>query len=685
MMGMRKRRMFRIPIFFPFVVTLTLLLTIPSTSEAGTDARVDPVSSPTPSGQVRVAEDPDTRQPHGHDPREANRLQNGADDPTYADQLVEEAHRRRLHDEHYWHTLLHYKRTISGMRSLVDDPKFFLSPRGKRDPEAELEATIRAFFKPDTKGAKHPVCRFVARYYWIKEQLGLNPSRLPVNECEPFTRLIEEMKPESTTLVFPTAYMNSPASMFGHTLLVYETASKSKLLSYALNYSAVTTETFGPLFAVKGIFGFYKGYFSVLPYYAKLQEYSDIDHRDIWEYPLNFTREETIRSIMHVYELDGIYSDYYFFDENCSYNLLFLLDAGRPSLNLTDQIPPWVIPLDTIRLAENAGLITGAVYRPSKTTQIRHIASLAEKASRLLALDVAEGKAEPERILSFKLSNEEKTRTYDLAVEYLQYLYSMRQLERDVYTARFLNLLTARSSLGIPEGERYEIRPPPRPDEGHLSNRLQIGVGLDKGKAFQEARFRFAYHTLTDYDRGYPEGSHIVFADTELRYYFQQNQFKLEQMDLIDIISLAPRDELFQPISWKIKAGAAQRVMEDGTKHLIFQLSPGGGLTYRIPFLGLCYAMLETDLNAGEALRENYAVGGGGSIGIIQGITDRWKVSLSARGIYYGLGDRHGLLDVTLAQNYALTPNLAISLEVSRNRTREFYRTEGKVALNIFF
>jgi len=508
---------------------------------------------------------------------------------------------------------------------------------------------------------------------------------LPVNECEHFARLLAEMQPESTTLVFPTSHMNSPASMFGHTLLTYETASRNKLLAYAVNYAAITTETFGPLFAVKGIFGFYKGYFSVLPYYAKLQEYSDIDHRDMWEYPLNFTREETIRSIMHVYELDGIYSDYYFFDENCSYTLLFLLEAGRPSLDLTDQMPLWVIPLDTIRAVQNAGLMTSAVYRPSKTTKIRHIASLISRPSRLVALDLAQGKAGPDRVLAAEASNEERIRTYDLAIEYLQYLYSKQELERDVYTDRFLKLLAARSSQGIPDGGRDEIAPPPRPEEGHLSNRAQVSVGLKKDQVFQEVRWRAAYHTLADYSRGYPEGSHIVFADTALRYYFTDNQFKLQQLDFVDIVSIAPRDELFQPISWKVKAGLAQRVMEDGKDHLIFQLTPGGGLAYRIGRLGLCYLMAETDLNVGEDLRDNYAVGVGGSLGIVANITDRWIASLTARGMYYGFGDRYGLLDVTLTQNYALTPNLAISLDVSRNRTRSFYQTESKISLNVFF
>ncbi len=669
-MGMRRTPLSRIPIFFALVVVVALPFAFPPAPHAAGDVAVE-----TETGQAS----------HAPDRLAAEGRPSAAEIAAHVDRLVDEARRRRLSDDRYWHTLLHYKRGITGLRSLVDDPKFFASPRGKHDPAAELEATIRAFFEPASQDVKHPVCRFVARYYWIKEQLPLDPALLPVNECEDFTRLINDMKPESTTLVFPTAHMNSPASMFGHTLLIYETASRSKLLAYAVNYAAITTDTFGPLFAVKGIFGFYKGYFSVLPYYAKLQEYTDIDHRDMWEYALTFTREETIRSIMHAYELDGIYSDYYFFDENCSYVLLFLLEVGRPSVHLTDRLPPWVIPLDTIRVVENAGLMAGAAYRPSKTTKIRHIASLISGPSRSLALDLAQGKAGPERVRPAGGSNEESIRTYDLAIEYLQYLYTKKELGRDVYTDRFLKLLTARSALGIPEGERYEIEPPARPEEGHLSNRAQVAVGVKKERAFQELRWRAAYHTLTDYGRGYPEGSQIVFVDTALRYYFTDSQLKLQQLDLVDIISLAPVDALFQPVSWKVKAGLAQRVMEDGQDHLIFQLTPGSGLTVRLGRLGLGYIMAETDLDAGENLRDKYALGIGGSLGMLAKITDRWNASLAVRGLYYGLGDRHSLIDVTLTQNYALTTNLAISVDLSRSRTRDFYQNEGKVSLNFFF
>ena len=297
--------------------------------------------------------------------------------------------------------MLHYKRGIFGLRSLVDDPKFFADPNGKHDPRAELRATIRSFFRPVVEGETHPVCRFVARFEWLKEKLNIDESRLPVPRCEEFEALLAQIRPESVTLIFPTSHMNSPASMYGHTLLTIETASKSRLLAYAVNYSAlIQGETFAPIYVGKGLLGGYPGYYSILPYYAKLQEYSDVDDRDIWEYPLNLDRAEVRRLILHVAEMENIYSRYYFFGENCSYGLMFLLEAARPSLHLTDQFGWWVIPLDTIRAMKASGLFTDAVYRPSKSTKINYLSALLTPKLRQEAWEVAHGKREPAEVLA---------------------------------------------------------------------------------------------------------------------------------------------------------------------------------------------------------------------------------------------------------------------------------------------
>jgi hypothetical protein len=612
-------------------------------------------------------------------------LQVQAKDLPYLTFLLESARQKELHKDRYWHTLLHYKKGPFGLRSLIDDPKFFLSEEGKHNPEAELEAMIRAFFQEVDDESKHPVCKFIARTTWIKEKLNLNSSRLPIPECSRFEALMNDIKPESVSLIFPTAYMNSPASMFGHTLLTVETANRSKLMSYAINYSALTDETFGPFFAIKGLFGFYKGYFSILPYYAKIQEYSDVSDRDIWEYPLNLSVEETKRLLMHLYELELIYSDYYFFDENCSYDLLFLLDAARPSLDLTDQLRWWVIPLDTIKTVKKNGLITDAVYRPSKSTKIKHIASLLQKTSQQKALSIAKGELEPDILLKQEGSNEEKIRICDLASEYLQYRYANKKIDQKPYQERFLKILRVRSFLGESEEDPYRIPAPARPDRGHDSNRFSLGVGSKEDDFFQQIEYRPAYHDLIDNEKGYKEGAQIVFANIVLRYYFSDEILELENLDFIDITSIAPRDKFFQHISWKIKTGIERRILEDGKDHLLYQLNTGGGFAYKNDLLGLWYVMMETDFNLSGALEKNYAAGIGASAGFIKSLTDFWKIHFFTRNIYYGLGDETNAFEASLSQNFTISTNMSLSAEISRSISHDFYQTDATLNWKIFF
>lgn len=607
-----------------------------------------------------------------------------ADEPSYLSSLLVTAQQMDLSKDPYWHTLLHYKKTLTGFHSLVDDPRFFLAPSGKYDPQAELEATLRSFFSQEDDEKRHPVCRFIARYDWLADRLNIDPSRLPVPECRHFSEMMDQIEPASVTLIFPAAHINSPASMFGHTLLTVDTTSKSRLLAQSINYSAVTRETFGPTFAIKGLFGFYPGYFSMLPYYAKLQEYSDIDHRDIWEYPLNLNGEEIKRLLMHTYEMGGIYSDYYFFDENCSYQLLFLLDAARPSIRLTDQFPLWVLPIDTIRKVQENGLTTGAIYRPSRATKIKYLASLLPQSNWTIARDLAGGKMEPDRLLEEKIEPERKILISDLAGEHLQYQYSKKKATAEEFQERFWKILRVRSLLGEAEGD-YQVPPPARPEEGHLSSRLALGLGVSRGRLFEEVGYRPVYHDLLDNDRGYVEGAQIIFADAALRFYPSDRKLLLQKLDIIDIVSLSSRDIFFQPFSWKIKTGLLQQTGNDGQDHLVYQINPGGGISYKVNQGTLLYFLGETDLNYGGGMEGRYAVGIGASAGLLSILSESWKVHLYTREIYYALEGQHNSWEAGLQQNFTLSRNTSLRAEVSLNRTYEFNRITAGLFWNLFF
>jgi len=76
----------------------------------------------------------------------------------YRDELIQQARIARLAAEREWHLLLHYRENVlGGMKSEQDDEGFFLSPQGKVDPQAELDATLVQFFSDAPVGrSKQP-------------------------------------------------------------------------------------------------------------------------------------------------------------------------------------------------------------------------------------------------------------------------------------------------------------------------------------------------------------------------------------------------------------------------------------------------------------------------------------------------------------------------------------------------
>src|SRR5690606_31123195 len=135
---------------------------------------------------------------------------------------------------------------------------------------------------------------------WLREQLALTD--LPAVTCAEYAAWYADIDPHSTVLVFPDAYLNSPSSMFGHTLLRIDSPDMqdngTALLSYALNFGAMVEQMDNSmLYAWKGLAGGYPGQFSLLPYRDKISEYSSLENRDLWEYRLDLTPEETGRLV----------------------------------------------------------------------------------------------------------------------------------------------------------------------------------------------------------------------------------------------------------------------------------------------------------------------------------------------------------------------------------------------------
>ncbi len=591
---------------------------------------------------------------------------------SYLVRLIEEAHARHLADDREWHLLLHYRpRLFGGYESEQDDPGFFLASEGKRNPQAELDATLAQFFSDELVGrSRQPAqCAFVARYHWLKEKLAFDETLLKPLVCERFVRWYEDFQVESITLIFPSAFMNNPASMFGHTLLRVDQkgqTDQTRILAYTINYAADVPRDAGIAYPVRGIFGFYKGYFSTIPYYLKVQEYRDIENRDIWEYRLNLSEVQLRRLLMHAWELGNAYFDYFFFKENCSYHLLSLLDYADPELHLTDEFMYWTIPADTIRLiASKPGLVSGTAYRPSRSNVIRRKRESLPANERALAHRLTRD-LETLRSEEFaRLSASRKAFLLDLASDYLRYQIDTSDSPPAELKERNRALLVERSRIRIPS-EDFMVAPfAKRPELGHRTLRAGVGGGWRNNDTFEEATVRAGYHDLLDPEVGYTPDAQIEIGSITARHYNRADQTRIERATLANVLSLSPIDSAFGAPSWKVNLGMQT------IKHRDCQLCSngvlnggmGGALESRLLNREVFFAFAEAEANYSKAYEENHRIGGGGTVGLLADLADRWRLMTSGTYLKYALGEKSDDVRWFVGSRYTLGQNWALRLE----------------------
>jgi len=613
-------------------------------------------------------------------------------DDAYLAELIQRADDARLYEQRYWSLLLHYRENLGGgYTSEVDDPGFFMAPTGKTDPRAELEATLAKFFSDELVGrSRQPAqCAFVARYHWLKSELAFDDRRLPPQACERFQSWFAEMNAQSITLIFASAFLNNPSSMFGHTFLRLDQkgqTEQTRLLAYTINYAAeVTTEnTFA--FAILVMLGGFKGYFSTIPYYIKVQEYRDFENRDIWEYRLNLSSEQITRMLMHAWELGNAYFDYFFFKENCSYHILSLLEVADPRLRLTDRFIAWTVPADTVRvIAQYSDLVADIAYRPSRSTQIRRKRALLSEAEDLWArrlIDVLSAAGQEE---FRQLPPGRQTFVLDFATDYLRYRSATAPADEAApYRDRQRALLITRSQIKIPSTDTPILPFTDRPELGHSTSRVGLGGGWRQDEFFEELSVRAGYHDLLDPDTGFTSGAQIELMSFSLRHYDRRDQSRLERFKLADIVSLTPMDALFKSPSWKISAGYETVNRQDCRYCGNANLNGGIGLAAETHWLRheIYFTFAELDANYSHAFDENHRIGGGGTVGALVDLTERWRVLLSTTYLRYPLGEDSDDWRVSFQQPFTLQKDLALRLEFNH---LDRHDNEAVLSVQVYF
>ncbi len=547
--------------------------------------------------------------------------------------LISLAKSKELHKDPYFLKLLYYEKNIFGnFKSRNINTAFFLSKWGGINPQSELNALINGFFY-EGEEKNNPQCLFPQRYFWLKRALEISEN-FPQPQCKDYQEWADQIRPESVSLVFAAGYLNNPSTLYGHTFLLLKKGGgpNSLLLDYTVNYAASTGDEKGLFFALKGLSGLYPGEFTTMPYYLKIQEYSNMENRDLWEYPLIFSPVEKENLTRHLWELGKAAFPYYFFNKNCSWQLIPLLEIVKPQTSLKSGSGLWIIPSDTAKLIVSKAATGNFENRPSLINRLKYkYSSLNNEEKKAFSL-LKKG------IYDFSLPDKSRARVYETYSDFLELKFQRGKIKKDKFDSLIDPVLSARAKIG--PLETFESRPKPKhsPVEGHESFKISFGTAFAKKRHYYELGLRPAFCDLLDDDLGYINNSQLKMGELRLRYDTENDKLFAKQFALAEIISLNPLSGLTRDLSWSVFLGWKEYERNAGKQNKsVFSLRGGPGLSFSENEKNLLFIMADAEVQAGPVLEKGFALGAGPEAGFkLEGKKIKFLFTSSFTSFFYG-------------------------------------------------
>jgi hypothetical protein len=300
-----------------------------------------------------------------------------------------------------------------------------------------------------------------------------------------------------------------------------------------------------------------------------------------------------------------------------------------------------------------------------------------------MALDLTYGKLTTDNQALETLPDLEKTAMLDLAYRYLRYQYRQNLIDQDISAKRSLALLSERSKLPA-ETPSAPIDLPIRPDSGHRSARIALGVGRKAHSNYGLFRLRPAYHDLLDNNEGYSAGAQINFFDLTL-HYKPSKILRLEDFTLLDVTSISPRDRFFQPISWHVDTGYGRKLLPaQPVRQCAPYLNAGAGLAYSLGNDSVIAAFIETSILRHSSLPHHGDVALGTSARSLWQATKQVNVILSASHLHWHVSNSD-TTEYKLGINWAFHPQWALRYEAHRIDNKAQKHRLAQLSLQRYF
>lgn len=566
-----------------------------------------------------------------------------------------------------WRRLLYFvddKKSLLGKKnnqSLVDNPKFFLSPNGKSDSKAELDALLKALsIEMVNPAAKNDsvICRFPARANWLAGEIGIDLAAINA-DCPKFDDWLETLSPNQLSVMFAQEYLDNPLSAFAHTLLRIDSKQSNNDFvnishAYALNDTVDGDDSDNfVIYALKSISGRYGNLIEIDPYPEKLAKYLKEDERDTWTYHLKLTPSEVKQIMAHVWETKDLGLPYYFTTDNCASEILRLIDVVRPEQHLLSQLSFAVIPSDVIQLLNKENLIEKGRFTPSDN--------------------------------SLRQAQLNKAQALNLPKDKLDAIKSHKDNPVSSMSADGQSLLP--TTIAAANNN---------PIDRHYLQSMQLGVGKRGSNSYADIGVQAGYHDMLDNPAGFPQFFNLTGLAATLRVNdtdnekLSPNRVTLQNFTLIKGRSFNPVNAAKKGSTWgaaieatRVNDGSQNDALQNSDKdHLVGSTSfeYGWSWAFGTPKLGtgqmppqLCFAMANGTAQAGRGISKGYRVGAGLDTGCYYQINDRLRAAAGLQLPYWyhgsssdeSLKTRYWQPITSLGLQYDIDKNQAVRLDAN--------------------
>ena len=448
-----------------------------------------------------------------------------------------------------WLRLLYYEKSGNTYKNDASHDYFFVTKEGRSNPQLEWDNSVLAIKDRRKVGQlkKEFQCAFPARYELIIKK---NPELKQNRNCPEFIEWKNEIGAKEIYLVYASSYVSNPASMFGHSFLRFSRGGKKRsdsLLDYSVGFMALTNpDDNAIMYSVKGIVGGYIGHFDIKPFYMQVGLYQNAEDRDLWEYKLPLSAQEVDLIIKHMWEVSrNTGFPYYFFDENCSYYVIKLIEAVNKNWNVTNKRSYiFAHPIETLKwVKKRKGLLERQHFESINKVLRRRISQMSKderkafkKAkSDLVALKEIKSIAVLDALIDYwKFENyDKKTILTKKEHALMDTTFSMRAQSR--------NRLKDEKNILRERGQD--------PQFFHDPNKLTLGLSQTSRESVElEGSYALGYHGLIDNPRGHDDFSYIDYFSLSFKY---KKSFKIKRVKFIEINSHAPFYWELPKLSWR--------------------------------------------------------------------------------------------------------------------------------------